>query len=146
MAFFCIISTGCTHNKVVTKVTPQTQKVEYFKNFEEEKKFMLNEAVKAVKKTGEKPVSWYADKSSFTKDNGHSAFQGYIQCENGKLASVHIQYKMQDTAEENKKLQQMNDEQIARVSSKKINDIVRYKSLPQVYVERARIGRNFIER
>ena len=143
---FALTIFGCTYNKKVTKVTPQSQKVEYFKDFEEEKKFMLGEAYRAVEKTGEKPVAWYPKHSSFSKGNDYCAFMGYLKCESGKLASVHIQYTMLDTATLNKKLQRMSDSEISKYSDQQIAEIAKYKSVPKVYASNARIGNNFLER
>lgn len=142
--FIMMFVTGCQNNKIVTKITPQEQKKEYFSSFEDEKRFMLKQAFEAVRKAGETPKAWYSDHANFSKGSDYSSYLGYIECESGKLAHVHIQYKMIDTASLNKKLQEMSDSEIDKVSASKISEVISYKSIPDVYASSANITRNFL--
>ena len=136
---------GCSNNNTVEEVTPQSEKVDYFKNFDEEKNFMINQAFEAVKKTGEEPEFWYTDNADFSKSNDYSAYSGAIKCKDGKLAHVHIQYDMQDTADLNEDLVRMSDDEISQLPEGRVYDITHYKSIPRVYSADATISENYLD-
>lgn len=146
MVTMILFVAGCGGNDRVTKIIPQSEKKEYFSNFEEEKRFMLREAFKAVVKAGETPKAYYKDEAHFTKGSMYCAFDGYITCQSGKLALVHVQYDMRDTAALNKKFKNMSNSEIAKVPYGQVSEALMYKSIPNVYASNAMITDNFFER
>lgn len=106
---------------------------------------MINQAFEAVKKTGEDPEFWYTDDGDFSKSNNYSACIGSIKCKDGKLAHVHIQYDMQDTADLNEDLVRMSDDEISQLPEGRVYDITDYKSIPRVYSADATISENYLD-
>lgn len=146
LVLFSLFVAGCGGNDIVKNVKPQSEKMEYFSNFEAEKKFMLNKGFEAVRKAGEEPESWYTDQAHFNKGSNYSAYTGYISCKSGKLAYVHVQYDMKDTAEQHRKFKEMSNSEISKVPSSVISEVVTYKSIPRVYSQTATIRDNFFRR
>lgn len=75
---FSISVAGCGGNDIVKSVKPQSEKMEYFSNFEAEKKFMLNKGFEAVRKAGEEPEAWYTDQAHFNKGSNYMSRPEYF--------------------------------------------------------------------
>lgn len=146
LVLFSLLVVGCGGNDVVKTVKPQSEKIEYFPNFEAEKVFMLNKGFEAVRKAGEEPEAWYSDEAHFNKGSSYSAYTGYISCKSGKLAYVHVQYDMQDTAKQHRRFKEMSNEEINKVPYSVISEVITYKSIPRVYSQTATISENFFRR
>lgn len=143
LVLFSLFVVGCGGNDVVKNVKPQSEKMEYFSSFEDEKKFMLKKGFEAVRKAGEEPDAWYTDQAHFNKGSSYSAYTGYISCKSGKLAYVHVQYDMQDTAMQHRRFKEMSNEEINKVPNSVISEVITYKSIPRVYAQSATIRDNF---
>lgn len=143
LVLFSLFVIGCGGNDVVKNVKPQSEKMEYFFSFEDEKKFMLKKGFEAVRKAGEEPDAWYTDQAHFNKGSNYSAYTGFISCKSGKLAYVHVQYDMQDTAEQHRRFKEMSNEEINKVPNSVISEVITYKSIPRVYSQSATIRDNF---
>ena len=137
---------GCGGNEIVTEVIPQYDKQDYFSSFEDEKDFMEIEAIKAIKKMGETPISIYRDSCHYSKTSNYSAFMGAFELKSGKLANVHIQYKMNDTAKLHKLYKDMSDAEIKRISAEQISKVKKYKSIPEIYAANVSLSDNYYSR
>lgn len=145
-----ILSISCIcfgFNKRVPELTPQEKKVEYFKTFDDAKRYLLDIAFKAVKtKTKEIPITWYSDHTIFKQVKDGYVSDVFIKCENRKLATVNVKITMSDTALKNKKLVAMSDAQINPINAKFIEEVTTYKALPYVSCDIVTIDNNFLER
>lgn len=151
--FFCLVLlfifpvfTVSARNNVVKFITPQSQKLNFFQNFQNEKDYMVDLAFSIIERqTQEKPVAWYSKYSSFIKGDDYSEGTIYVKCENHKLATVKIKYEMIDTAFKNKIFFNMSESDISGISPQTIALITKYKAIPNICYNKAEIKDNFLE-
>ncbi|MBQ0067675.1 MAG: hypothetical protein KBS60_05805 [Phascolarctobacterium sp.] len=139
-------STGFAKNNVVKEITPQSAKLDFFQNFQNEKDYIVDLAFNAIiQKTTEKPVAWYSKYSTFKKTDSYTAGKVLVRCTNHKLATCLIKYEMKDTAFRNKALVNMSDSDISGFTQSWINSILKYKSIPYICCREVKIEDDYLE-